>query len=52
MTVKEARKLLGDEADGMSDEEIGQMIQDFDIIAQHTIKLVQEFKSIEDFTDV
>lgn len=44
VTVAEARKLLGDDAKGMTDEEIQKLIEDFDIIAQYAIKLVQEFK--------
>lgn len=40
ISIAEARKLLGDEAKLMSDEEIQQLIDDFDILAQHAIKMV------------
>lgn len=52
ITVHEARKLLSDEAEGMSDQDIEQMIQDFDVIAQYTVKLVQEFKDNKNLTDI
>jgi hypothetical protein len=42
--ISEARELLGDESDSMTDEEVLRLIEDFDIIAQYTIKLVQKFK--------
>ena len=44
ITVSEAKALLGDEALSMTDEEIQQLIDEFDIIAQYSIKMVQEFK--------
>lgn len=44
MTVSEAKVLLGDEALSMTDEEIQQLIDDFDVIAQFSIQMVQEFK--------
>lgn len=50
ITVVEARKLLGEEALSMSDEEIQQLIDDFDMIAQYSIKMVQRFKSDDDTT--
>lgn len=37
--------MLGDDAEGMSDEDIERLILDFDIIAQYTIQLIQEFKT-------
>jgi hypothetical protein len=40
ISVAEARKLLGDEAKQMSDEEIQHLIDDFDILTQHAIKMV------------
>lgn len=43
ITVAEARKILGDEANDMSDDRIQQLIDDFDMLAQYTIKMVQEF---------
>ena len=44
MSIREARKVLGDEALSMTDEEIQELIYDFDMIAQYSIKMVQEFK--------
>ena len=45
MTIEQAKTLLGDEALSMTDEEIQQMIDDFDIIAQYTIKEISKFKN-------
>ena len=47
ITIEQARLLLGDEALAMSDEEVQQLIDDFDLIAQYSIQMVQEFKEIE-----
>lgn len=44
ISIKQARELLGEEALNMSDEEVQQLIDDFDVIAQYSIKMVQEFK--------
>lgn len=44
ITIIEARELLGDESSSMTDEEVQKLIKDFDLIAQYTIKLVQNFK--------
>lgn len=43
--IDQAKKLLGDEALSMTDEEIQDLIDDFDVIAQYTIKMVQEFEN-------
>lgn len=51
MTIDQARKLLGDEALSMTDEEVQQLIDDFDMIAQFSIKLVQSFKDEQKDTD-
>lgn len=51
ITIAEARELLADEGDSMTDEEVQRLIEDFDIIAQYTIKLVQKFKQKESKTD-
>jgi hypothetical protein len=51
IAIVEARKLLGEEALTMSDEEIRQLIDDFDMIAQYSIKLVQNLNNNEDITD-
>ena len=48
MTVEQAKTLLGDEALSMTDEEIQQMIDDFDVIAQYTIKAISKFKNNAD----
>lgn len=49
--IAEARELLGDEGERMTDEEVQKLIEDFDVIAQYTIKLVQKFKQKEIKTD-
>jgi len=49
--IAEARELLGDESEGMTDDEVQKLMEDFDIIAQYTIKLVQNFKQNESKTD-
>lgn len=51
MTITRARALLGDEALAMTDDEVQQLIEDFDIMAQHTIKMVQRFKKKDNRTD-
>ncbi len=51
MTVEQARKLLGDEALSMTDDEVQQLIDDFDMIAQFSIKMVQSFKDDDSGTD-
>lgn len=40
--------MLGDETNEMSDEEIQQLIDDFDILAQHAIKMVLKEQSNTD----
>lgn len=42
MSVEEARKLLGEEADGMTDEEIERLINDLDIMARYALKLARQ----------
>lgn len=51
MTIAEAKVLLGDEALSMTDEEIQQLIDDFDVIAQFSIQMVQQFKTKDNTTD-
>lgn len=51
LSVKQARELLGDEALHMTDEEIQQLIDDFDVIAQYSIKMVQNFTEKDSVTD-
>ena len=51
MTIPQARKLLGDEALSMTDEEVQQLVDDFDMIAQFSIKMVQESDHSENTTD-
>lgn len=48
ITILQARDLLGDEALTMTDEEIHKMIEDFDLIAQYAIELVQDFKKAKE----
>ena len=42
MTVKEARELLGDEANGMTDIEIERLIDDLDLIARYALKQARQ----------
>lgn len=51
ITVEQARALLGDEALSMTDEEVQQLIDDFDMIAQYSIKMVQSVEDNNDVTD-
>lgn len=51
ITILQARELLGDEALIMTDEEIQKMIEDFDVMAQYAIGLVQGFKKVKGKTD-
>jgi len=44
ISFNDAKKLLGDEALSMTDEEIKDLIEDFDMIAQYSIQMVQKFK--------
>lgn len=44
ISIGEARRLLGREAEEMTDEEIRRLIDDFDIIAQYSLKMVQKKK--------
>lgn len=50
ITIARAKELLGDEAKIMTDEEIQQLVDDFDILAQYSIKMVQSFDDKEDTT--
>ncbi len=45
ISIAEARKLLGNEAETMSDEQVQQLIDDFDILAQYAIKVVLKEQS-------
>jgi len=38
MSVEEARKLLGEEADGMTDDEIERLVDDFDLMARYALQ--------------
>jgi predicted solute-binding protein len=51
ISVAQAKVLLGDEALTMTDEEIQKMIEDFDVMAQYAIGLVQNFKKVKGKTD-
>jgi hypothetical protein len=51
ISIEQAKQLLGDEALTMTDDEIQKMIEDFDIMAQYAIKLVQKFKKKDNTTD-
>ena len=52
ITVAEARKLLGDEAEYMTDVQVQELVDDFDIMAQYIIKMVQKFKDSDDIKEV
>lgn len=52
ITITEARKLLGDEAEDMTDIQIQELIDDFDIMAQYVIKMVQKFKDSDNAKEV
>jgi len=47
INLNDAKKLLGDEALSMTDEEIIDLIEAFDMIAQYSIQMVQKFKDNE-----
>lgn len=51
VSIKTARELLGDEAIIMSDTQVQDLIDNFDLIAQYTIKLVQKFDKKNNKTD-
>jgi len=51
VTVADARKTLGDESNDMTDDEIQQLIDDLDMLAQYTIKMVQDFTNNPHSTD-
>ncbi len=38
ISVQEARELLGNEADGMTDEQIERLIEELDAIAKYSLK--------------
>jgi len=42
ISVKEARKILGKDADGMSDEQIEETIQTLDTLAGHALELAKQ----------
>lgn len=42
MSVKEARKLLGKEAENMSDEQVAKLIEDTHELAKLALQLVKE----------
>jgi hypothetical protein len=44
--IRAARRVLGAEADSFSDEEIGQLIQDLDLLAAAFVKMVQNNEQI------
>jgi hypothetical protein len=44
--IRAARRVLGAEADNFSDEEIGQLIQDLDLLATAFVKMVQNNEQI------
>ncbi len=44
ISLTQAKSLLGDEADMMTDDEIQQLIDDFDMIAQFSIQMVLKFR--------
>lgn len=48
ISVKEARKILGKTASGMTDEEIEKLIENLDDIAVHALKDAREKRMKED----
>lgn len=46
--IKEARKILGKTASGMSDQEIEKLVEDLDFIAVHALKNAREKRLKED----
>lgn len=44
ISIAQARELLGDEAIKLSNDEVQELIDTFDVIAQYSIQMVQEFK--------
>jgi len=42
MSVEEARKLLGEEANEMTDDQIERLIDDLDILARYALKLARQ----------
>jgi len=42
LSVKEARKILGKDAQKLSDEEVAKLIDDLDFLAKHAIKQFKE----------
>lgn len=51
ITLEEARKLLGEDGKGMSDDEVREIIENFDLIAQYIIKLVPAKRKLVKDTD-
>jgi hypothetical protein len=51
ITLEEARKLLGKDGELLTDEEVKKIVEDFDIIAQHLIKLVPLKRKLVKGTD-
>jgi hypothetical protein len=51
ITIAQAKKLLGDESLVMTDEEIQELIENLDVIAQYSIQLVHKFKYKDSDTD-
>lgn len=51
ITIEQAKSLLGDESAGLSSDEIQQLVEDFDMIAQYSIKMVQLFAITGSDTD-
>jgi hypothetical protein len=48
ISVKEARKILGKTASGMTDEEIEELVENLDVIAVHALKDAREKRMKED----
>lgn len=51
LSIAQAKDLLGNEALSMTDEEIQKLIEDFDMIAQFSIQMVQNFEDTSKTTD-
>lgn len=44
ISVKEARKLLGDDAKKMSDDEVEKLIRDLDVMARYALKEARKMR--------
>jgi len=48
VTIEEARNILGDNASGMSDEQIGELILCLELLAKEYFKKLRDKSSVEE----